>query len=135
MLAFAPAVGHFDANSPEAAFQHYLTSYQQRDFATSYGYFSSRARRQMSLDDYQSYARSSWAPSDTNASRVTANRVEQSGSTTTLYLTVENQSRSGLSVDRWSYQVVVPMVQETGAWKIDQLMLGTNLAPVAPVSK
>ncbi len=135
VLAFNPSASHFDANSPEAAFQRYLSSYQQRDFATSYSYFSARSQQLMSFDDYRSYAQSSGIPRDTSASRVIANRVEQSGSTTTLYLTVENQSDAGLSVNRWSYQVAVPMVQEPSGWKIDQMMLGTNLAPVPPVLK
>jgi hypothetical protein len=135
VLAFAPSVSHFAPNSPEDVFQRYLKTYQDRDFTAAYEFFSAEARQQLSRDDYVSYARSGFDFPQSNVSRVAISRVEGGGANKTLHVTIEHQSGSGLDLNNWSEDLVIPMVQESGGWKIDRLLLGTSSAPVAPITK
>ena len=135
VLAFAPSESHFTPGSPEDVFQRYLTSYQNRDFATAYGFFSTQAQKQLTLDDYAAYARSSYGGSLDSNSRVIVDRVEGNDTRRTLYISIENVSGSGLDLNRWTYDVVVPMVHESGVWKIDELLLGTSPAPIPSITK
>ncbi len=132
VLVVSPTESHFAPGSPEDVFQRYLTSYTNRDFTTAYGFFSTQAQQQLSMDDYLTYARSGYGPV-TEGNRVLVSRVEGSETSKTLRLTIESQSVSGLDVNRWSYDVSIPMVMESGSWKIDQLLLGTSTAPPKPV--
>lgn len=136
VLAFAPSESHFTSGSPEDVFQRYLTNYQNRDFATAYGFFSTQAQKQLALDDYAAYARSSHSGGSLDSnSRVTIDRVEGNDTRKTLHISVENISGSGLDLNRWTYDVVVPTVKESGAWKIDELLLGTSPAPIPSITK
>lgn len=129
-LALSPGESHFAPNSPEAAFQHYLDAYRSRDFSGAYASFSTGAQRQLTLDQYVTQARSSASiPFDDNQ-RITIGRVEHQNSVVLLHLTIEQSGGSALDFERPSHDQTVPMVQENGAWKIDQLLLGT--APVPP---
>lgn len=135
VLAFAPSKSNFTAGSPEDVFQRYITAYQNRDFPSAYGFFSTRAQQQLSLDEFTSYASSQYVDRLDRNSRIVVNRVEGNDIRKTLYLSIENVSGSGLDLNRWSYDVVVPMVQESGAWKIDTLLLGTSPAPIPAPTK
>lgn len=128
-LALSPGESHFAPNSPEAAFQHYLDAYESRDFNGAYNSFSVGAQRQLTFDQYTARARSSAdVPLDENQ-RVLIGEVEHRGSVVLLHLTIEHSGGSGLELDRSSYDQTVPMVQENGAWKIDELLLGTSTVP------
>jgi len=132
VLVLSPGESHLAPGSPEAAFQQYLDAYQSRDFSGAYGSFSAGAQHQLSADDYVSRARSSTnVPFDDNQ-RILVGRVEQHGSAVILHLTIERSSGSGLNLDRSSYDQQVPLVQENGAWKIDQLLLGIYPLPPEP---
>ena len=135
VLAFAPSASHFAPGSPEDVFQSYLAAYQRRDFETAYGYFSARAQHQLSLDAYVRYARTSYGDAPESHSRIAVERVEEDDRGVTLYLTIENSNDSGLDVGRYSYDVTIPLVKEASVWKIDQLLLGTSPAPVAPITQ
>ena len=134
VLVVSPAATRFTPGSPEDVFQRYLTSYGNRDFATAYGFFSTDAQKQLAIDDYLNYARSDFGGPISENTRVVVHGVEGDATSSTLHLTVENQSGSGLDINRWSYEVSVPMVMESGSWKIDQLLLGTSPAPFKPTA-
>lgn len=129
-LTLSPKESHFAPNSPEAAFQHYVDAYNSRNFGEAYRSFSTGAQRQLTLDQYATQARSSaYVPINDNQ-RIAIEHVEHQGSVVFLHLTIEHSGGSGLDFDHPSYEQRVPMIQENGAWKIDELMLGT--APVPP---
>ncbi|MGA7671931.1 MAG: hypothetical protein WBW04_15995 [Nitrolancea sp.] len=133
VLVVSPGETHFTPGSPEDVFQRYLTSYADRDFTTSYGYFTAESQKQLSIDDYLTYARSDYGSPVAQNSRVLVNGVEGDETSKTLHLTIESQSGTGLDINRWSYEVSVPMAMESGSWKIDQLLLGTSPAPLKPL--
>jgi hypothetical protein len=129
VLALSPGESHFAPGSPEAAFQQYLDAYESRDFRSAYDFFSAATQRQMSVDEYVSRARLSGnAPFDENQ-RILIGRVEHHDSAVTLHLAIEHVSGTGLQIDRSSYEQTVPLVQEQGAWKIDELLLGIYPLP------
>ncbi len=132
MLVVSPTESHFTPGSPEDVFQRYLTTYTNRDFTTAYGFFSAQAQQELAIDDYLTYARSDFSGTVSENTRIVVHRVDGDGTSKTLQVTVESQSGSGLEINRWSYDVSVPMVMESGSWKIDQLLLGTTPAPVKP---
>ncbi len=104
-------------------------------FTTAYGFFLTRAQKQLSLDQYSTYATSSMTGATDQDARITVNRVEGSETSKTLYLTVEHVSGGGIELNTWTYDLSVPLVRESGEWKIDQLLLGTSPAPVLPLTK
>ena len=130
----SPSETHFTPGSPEDVFQRYLTSYGKWDFTTAYGFFSADAQKQLSIDDYLTYARSDYGGAVSEDTRVVVNDVVGDETSKTLHVTVENQSGSGLDISQGSYDLSVPMVMESGSWKIDQLLLGTSPAPVKPLA-
>ncbi len=129
VLILSPGESHFAPGSPEAAFQQYLDAYEARDFSSVYGSFSAEAQRQLSVDEYMTRARSSANVSFDDNQRILIGRVEHHGSTAILHLTIEHSSGSGLRLNRSSYEQTVPLVQEDGAWKIDELLLGIYPLP------
>ena len=132
VLAFSPGDSHFAPGSPEAVFQQYLNTYQSRDFNSAYGFFSSQAQKQLTADEYALSARSFGNVSFDDNQRILIGRVEHRDSAVILHLTIENTFGSGLDLNRSSYDRPIPMVQEKGTWKIDELLLGINSVPVTP---
>jgi hypothetical protein len=129
VLALSPGASHFPPDSPEAAFQNYLNAYNARDFGTAFASFSAQARGQLSADDYARRARTFGdVPPDENQ-RILIGQVEKQGAAVVLHVTIEHVSGSGLELNRWSYEQTVPLVREDGAWKIDNLLLGTTPFP------
>lgn len=135
VLLVSPKASHFVPGSPEDTVQRYLQTYQAGDFATAYGFFSSQAQAQLPADQYVMYARAGAVNPLDSTSRIVVDRVQGDAQTVRVYLTIENESGSAFRYDRWSYQAVIPLVRQTGEWKINQLMLGTSPAPVLPVSR
>ena len=122
----------FPAGSPEAAFQSYYRAYQGGDLTAAYGYFSSTVQRQMSRDQYaqyvSSYGSSMGPPGATE--RLTVDGVTTHGTAATLSLTVEEVYGSGVGVQRYSFTRQVRLVQENGAWKVDEALIGINPVPL-----
>jgi len=132
VLALSPGDSHFAPGSPEAVFQQYIKAYQSRDFNGAYGFFSSQAQKQLTADEYALNARSFGNVSFDSNQRILIDRVEHRDSAVILHLTIENIFGSGIDLNRTSYDRSIPMVQENGTWKIDELLLGINPAPVTP---
>jgi hypothetical protein len=63
---------------------------------------------------------------DTADRRVVLDRVETDGDATLLHLRVETFSHGGLSADRYAYPREIRLVKESGAWQIDELLVGTE---------
>ena len=125
----------FPSGSPEAAFQAYYRAYQDGDLATAYGYFSRTVHGQMTQAQYSQYVSAyggSMSPPGASE-RLTVDGVATHGATATLSLTVEQLYGSGIDVQRSTYTRQVRLVQEDGAWKVDEALLGLNPAP--PVLK
>ncbi|HUZ00590.1 MAG TPA: hypothetical protein VMU89_09570 [Thermomicrobiaceae bacterium] len=123
----------FPAGSPQAAFQAYYRASQAGDLTTAYGSFSQSVHAQMSPEQYAQLASSygsSMAPPGTTQ-RLTINEVvTHASASATLYVTVERVSGSGLDVSRFTYDRQIWMVQEDGAWKIGEALLGVDPAPL-----
>lgn len=135
VLLVSPKTSHFVPGSPEDTVQRYLRTYQSGDFVTAYGFFSSQAQAQLSVDQYVIYAQAGAVTPPNDSSRVLVDQVEGNDQSVRVYLTIENDAGNAFQFDRWSYQVVIPLVRQTGEWKINQLMLGTSPAPVLPVTR
>lgn len=120
----------FPAGSPEATFQSYYQAFQSRDFATAYGFFSERLRRQVSADQYASLA-STYGPYEPSEAdmRIRVERIDISGERATLSLVIDRYYDSGLTIERSSYTRQIGLVREGGDWKIDELLIGVDPAP------
>ena len=119
LLAGGRQPATYPADSPESALQSYLRAWYDEDYDTAYGYFSSRARARMSLDEFIS---SKFSYSSENEA-VTIDRVSGEGDRRTLSLTVEEYYGPGSSYSR---DVSVRMVLESGSWRIDDALAGVN---------
>ncbi len=117
-LALSPKESHFAPNSPEAAFQHYVDTYNSRDFNEAYRSFSTGAQRQLTLDQYVTQARSSAHDPINDNQRIVIGKVEHQGSIVLLHLTIEHSGGSGLDFDHFSDEQTVPMIQENGLGKL-----------------
>ena len=121
----------FPAGSPEAAFQAYYRAYQAGDLTTAYSYFSRGVQQQLSREEYArlaAYGPSMAPPGAIQRLTITGAVTHPTGSAT-LYVTVEQVSGSGLNVSRFSYDRQIWMVQEDGAWKVGEALLGVDPAP------
>lgn len=134
VVAFGSRTATYPADSPEAAFQGYLTAFQQDDREAAYPFFSKQVRAGMSLTQYgQDIAMRGGEPDV----RVWIDRTDLKGDRATLHLTVEHYYGAGLQSSRYRSQTQVRMVREDGAWRVDDQLIGVEPgmyypAPAAP---
>lgn len=119
----------YPADTPEGAFQRYLTAFEEGDFAGAYAFLSARVTKRISLEEYEQQAEeyqfgySAGGP----AHRVLFDKVTGGGNRRTLHLTVEEFYGDGLDASRNRYPVNVRMVREDDdAWSVDEPLMGVN---------
>ena len=115
----------YEAGSPEAAMQAYLTAWDNDDPSAAYDYFSNSIKATVSREDYIAQ---SDAFGDVTPNRATfIDRVQGDETQVTVFLTVEEYYGDRLG-EPYSSQRAVRMVHEDG-WKIDELLVGVEPAP------
>ena len=114
--------------SPEAAIQAYLTAWDNDDPATAYDSFSSSVQSSITREEYVAQADAFGKVGTNQATFI--DRVEGDDTRVTVLLTVEDYYGDGLGETSRS-QRSVRMVNEEG-WKIDELLVGLEPAPLPP---
>jgi hypothetical protein len=118
----------FGPGTPEAAVQAYLVAWDAGDDRAAWAAFSARTQAGTALDAYTEQAQLLRVKGLTpDASRqVFIASATVSGDSATVPVTVETTSVGGMSVNRYRQTITVPLVRENGAWRIDQLLMGTE---------
>lgn len=118
----------FPADSPEGAFQRYLAAYEDRDYATAYGYFSEDVQAQMSVEDYRQGAQmySGGMGFGGTSQRVLFQDTEGDGDRVRLNLVVEYFYGDGMSGGSDRYPLQVSMIREGGEWRVDDPLAGLD---------
>lgn len=118
----------FGPDSPEAAVQAYLVAWDAGDDRTAWAAFSTQVQAGTPLDSYTEQAQmlrvKGFAPDGSR--RVFINPAKVSGESAVVPVTIETTAVGGMSVDRFRQTTPVPMIRAEGAWKIDQLLMGTE---------
>lgn len=117
----------FDAGTPERTLQDYLRAFDAGDYTTAYGYFSSTAKSEASESEYLTGVPMYGPGYDPSSQRVVFEGRTGSGDRVILQLTVEELSGGVGQVYRSSR--TIPMVRESGAWYIDQLLIRLDPGP------
>jgi hypothetical protein len=121
VLAFgSPSEEEFPEGTPERALQDYFRALDARDTERAYNMLSDRARLGLSLREFTE--RTSFFSTDVRDTRIRVRSVSIDGERATVDLEIERIDHSGLTIDRWSYERVAPLVQEDGAWKLDEFL-------------
>lgn len=111
-----PEKADYDPATPEGVVQRYLEAVRRGDSDAARALLSQRARDQIGTDG-------GWAPYQPgnvgDNQLVTLDRTVVSDNRATVWLRVENSSGSGLSLNRYSWTVTIPLVRENGNWLID----------------
>jgi hypothetical protein len=118
----------FPPGTPERAFQDYLQTYDDRDYAAVYQMFSTEVREDVTQEEYVDEARRhNFYPSNQDQ-RVRIDRTSVEGDRATLHLAVEYSYGGGFGNDSYVNERQIPMVREDEAWKIDTPLLGLDQA-------
>ena len=111
-----PEKANYDPATPEGVVQRYLEAIRRGNADAARELLSERARQQIDTDG-------GWAlyrPGPIGDNRlVTVERTEVAGDRATVWLRVEDSSGSGLSLERYSWTMTIPLVREDGDWLID----------------
>jgi len=118
----------FPAGSPQAAMAGYLTAWDDNDIEAAYGFLSDSVRQQVSLADYQQ-AVDQYGSFNQPNHQVTIDRVDGSGKSVTLQLTVEEFYGDGLSASASRSPRSVRMVHQGDGWKIDEQLVWLDPGP------
>ncbi len=117
----------FEAGTPERALQDYLRAFDAGDYTTAYGSFSSAAQSVAPESEYRAavpmYGPGYGAPSQ----RVVFEGRAGSGDRVTVQLSIEELSDGVGQVYRSPRSI--PMVRESGSWRIDQLLIRLDPGP------
>ena len=119
------------ADSPEGVVQRHLAAFEDGDFETAHGFFSSEVRAEMDVEAYEQLTRD-YGMFPTDASRrVLFDRTETDGDRATVHLTVEEYHGGGAfgGGDTYRSPREIRMVREDGAWRIDEPIVGFEPAP------
>jgi hypothetical protein len=131
-LVLAPGEpASYPADSPEYAFQRYYQALQDGDTRAAYSLFSARVQRQLSYDQFAAYAGRQPQTSE-QSPIVRIDRVTRGDEGATLSLSLEQRFGSGFGQSSDVQQRSVRLVQENGAWKIDDAIVGVDLILLAP---
>ncbi len=111
-----PEKADYDPASPEGVVQRYLEAVRRGDDDAARELLSERARQQIDTDG----GISKYRPASVDDDRlVTLERTEVTGDRATVWLRIQDSSGSGLTLDRYSWTLTVPLVREDGDWLID----------------
>ncbi|HAX25270.1 MAG TPA: hypothetical protein DCX80_09550, partial [Chloroflexi bacterium] len=112
-----PKTAEYDPASPEGVVQRYLEAARIGDDNAVRELLSERALRQLDADGIHDKYRP--APLEDNR-LVTLQRTVVQGDHATVWLRIESPGGSGLSLDRYSWTMPVPLVRENGNWRVDE---------------
>ncbi|TMB56871.1 MAG: ester cyclase [Chloroflexi bacterium] len=118
----------FPAGSPQAAMADYLTAWDDDDIEAAYSFLSDGVHEQVSLADYQQAVDQYGGYNQPNH-QVTIDRVDGSGDSVTLRLTVEEFYGDGLSANVSRSPRSVRMVHQPDGWKIDEQLVWLDPGP------
>jgi hypothetical protein len=110
----SPDVQNYPPDSPEGTVQRYLTAIHDGDDQAAMALLSARALREMGGSAFP--GRFYCPPQE--GRRIRVSRVERGDERATVYLSIQQLSGSGLSLDRSTWEYSVRLVMEDG-WKID----------------
>jgi len=128
LLAGGRAPIEYPAGSPQAAMQGYLAAWKQHDLEDAYRYFSDGVHATTTFAAYQRGV-NEFGVDVPGEEGVFIDQVEDSGDRVTLHLTVEHYVSGTPAGDTYRTSTSVPMVRQTGGWKIDQLLMGVEPTP------
>jgi hypothetical protein len=117
-----PAV--YEPGSPEAAFQAFYRAFEGGDVEGAYRLLGSSVTDQLTLIEYRRLdAEQGWQRDEDR--RVVLLESDWTGETGLLRLRIDQfSSGGGLGGDRYSHERTIRLVQEDGAWLIDEPLVG-----------
>jgi hypothetical protein len=118
----------FPAGSPQAAMVAYLAAWDDGDVEAAYAFLSTNVQHNVSLDDYR-LAADQYRDYGQPNRQVTIDRVNGSGETVTIELTVEEFYGDGLSGNVSRSPRSIRMVHEADGWKIDEHLVWLDPGP------
>jgi hypothetical protein len=126
-----------EAGTPEAVVQEYLTALEDGDTEAAYALFSESVREDLTLDDFERSI-NEFESFDTGIQRtVYFDETEITGDSADVYLTVEETfpGEGGFGIPPYTYPVEIPMVSESGEWRIDEPLTGISpyYEPTPPI--
>lgn len=123
VLAFPGGPTKYPPGSPEAAFQDYYAAYEVGDLEAAYAYFSTGVKAVMSVTEFRR-SDSDYAWQRDQDRRIVLDRVDQTDGRAVLQLRIDEFSSGGLGGNRYSYERSIRLVEEGGAWLIDEALIG-----------
>lgn len=118
----------FPPGTPERAFQDYLQTYEDGDYAAVYQMFSGQVRQEVTLEQYiDEVKRQTFYPANQDQ-RIRIDTTSVDGDRATLHLAVEYSYGGGFGSDGYVNERQILMVREDGAWKIDVPLIGISQA-------
>lgn len=124
-----------EEGSPEAAVQEYLLALEAGDVEAAYAMFSASVQEELSFEDFERSIEE-WELYSAGFSRtVYFDHTEITGDSARVYLTVEDTyPDGGFVAPPTGYPIQIRMVNESGAWRIDEPLTGLDpyFDPSAP---
>lgn len=112
------AVASYAPDSPEGAFQQYLTAWYGEDYDSAYGFFSSSVKGRVSLDSFT-------MQSQYGATNQTVSLVQTTGSGDRITVVVRVEDHYG-GDQSYEHQETITMLREADGWRIDEALLGVD---------
>lgn len=132
LIAGAPPVREYPADSPEGTIQRYMRALDERDLDGAYALLSSAAQGRFSKAQFneQQYAYGSYG--DGSGRLVRIDRTEVTGDRATVALTIEQFWGGGFGSNRTVMHRTIRLVREPGGWRLDEALVGPELMPAWP---
>lgn len=111
-----PERADYDPASPEGVVQRYIEASRRGDGDAARALLSERAREQLGAEGGWASYRPTYGDGD---GLMTIERTEVNGDRATVWLRIEDTRRSGITLDRDSWTMTIPLVRENGNWLID----------------
>ncbi len=111
-----PERADYDPASPEGVVQRYIEASRRGDGDAARALLSERAREQLGAEGGWAPYRPTYGDGD---GLMTIERTEVNGDRATVWLRIEDTRRSGITLDRDSWTMTIPLVRENGNWLID----------------
>lgn len=118
LLIGAQRPASYASGSPEWVLQQYVAALDAGDLDRAWSLLSVRGQSELPLAAFRDQ-QMSW-PDRRASRRVWIDRTDASPVGTTIHMVMETYYSSGLQSSRYRQDANVLMVQENGAWRIDQ---------------
>jgi hypothetical protein len=123
VLAVPRVPATYEPGSPEAAFQTFYQAYEAGDVEGAYALLGSSVTDQLTLAEYRRLdAEQAWQRDQDR--RVVLLGADLTGDRANLMLRIDEFSQGGLGGNRYSYERTIRLVRESGAWLIDEPIVG-----------